>query len=102
MLLTLVGTVITLILIISGLMMLRHRAPARDQASILYGRFVKKTGLEIYTGETALEYARRAKSDSDLAESTVTSVTTAYLDARYGPEDDEALHRLRHAVLAIK
>lgn len=102
MLLTLVGSVITLILIISGLMMLRYRAPAKDQASILYSRFVRKTGLEIHTGETALEYARRAQTDGELPVSTVTSVTRAYLDARYGPDDDDALNRLKNAVSAIR
>jgi transglutaminase-like putative cysteine protease len=98
MLLTLVGTVVTLVLLISGLMMLRYRAPAKDRASILYDRFIRKTGLQRRTGETALEYARRAKSDGALPEHTVTSVTVAYLDARYGPDENEALNRLKDAV----
>jgi hypothetical protein len=98
MLLTLVISVVSLILVISGLMMLRYRAPAKDRASLLYDRFVKKAGLERRTGETALEYARRATSHGTLPESTVSSVTVAYLDARYGPDDDDALNRLKHAV----
>ncbi|NQV86191.1 MAG: DUF3488 domain-containing transglutaminase family protein, partial [Woeseiaceae bacterium] len=102
MLLTLVGTVIALILIISGLMMLRYRVPPKDQASILYSRFVRKTGLEIHTGETPLEYAHRAKTEGDLPVSAVTSVTIAYLDSRYGPEGDDALNRLKMAVSAIR
>lgn len=101
MLLTLVGVVVILVVAISGLLMLRYRAPARDRASILYDRFVRKAGLERRTGETALEFARRAKSDTVLHENTVTSVTIAYLDARYGPEDSEALNRLKHAVAEI-
>ncbi|MDH4056058.1 MAG: DUF3488 and transglutaminase-like domain-containing protein, partial [Gammaproteobacteria bacterium] len=102
MLLTLVISVVSLILVISGLMMLRCRAPAKDRASVLYDRFVKKAGLERRTGETALEYARRAKSHGTIPESTVSSVTVAYLDARYGPDDDGALGRLKHAVAAIR
>lgn len=102
MLLTLVGSVVALILVISGLLMLRYRAPAKDRASILYDRFVRKTGIERRTGETALEYARRAKADGALPEATVTSVTIAYLDARYGPGNDGALDRLKLAVADIR
>ena len=101
MLLTLVVSVVSLVLVISGLMMLRYRAPAKDRASVLYDRFVKKTGLERRTGETALEYARRAKSDGALPGNAVTAVTIAYLDARYGPDDDDALIRLKQAVANI-
>lgn len=98
MLLTLVGSVIGLILIISGLMMLRYRPPARDRASILYGRFIKKTGLQRHIGETAQEFALRAASDGAVPSENVKSVTVAYLNARYGPDNDAAMTRLRAAV----
>ncbi len=101
MLLTLVACVVSLVLIISGLMMLRSRAPAPDRASILYGRFVKKTGLQRHIGETPQEFARRATTDSTLSEAAVTSVTVAYLDARYGADKGDSEEILRTAVAAI-
>ncbi len=101
MLLTLVGSVIAIILIISGVMMLRYRPPAKDGASILYNKFIRKTGLQRRVGETEQEFALRAMTDSKLAHRIVTSVTIAYLDARYGIADDDALTKLRTAVAAI-
>jgi hypothetical protein len=101
MLLTLVGGVVGLILAISGLMMLRYRSPAKDRAFVLYGRFIKKTGLQRRTGETAQQFAQRATSEGAVADDTATSVTGAYLNARYGPPDEQALMRLRSAIAAI-
>ena len=101
MLLTLVTSVIALILAISGLLMLRNRAPSRDLATVMYQRFVKKTGLEQSTGETAQEFARRAAIESTLPAAHVDAVTAAYLDARYGAAGDAALANLKSAVAAI-
>jgi transglutaminase-like putative cysteine protease len=101
MLLTLVGSVVVLILTISAFMMLRYRPPAKDRASILYNRFIRKTGLQRNVGETEQEFALRAATDSSLPFDCVTSVTGAYLDARYGPNDDDAVSRLKAAVAAI-
>jgi len=101
MLLTLVVIVIAMIVAISGFMMLRHRPPGKDRASLLYARFVKTTGLELRTGETAQEFARRAARDSQLAEAGIASVTNAYLSARYGPDDARALGRLKITIAAI-
>jgi len=101
MLLTLVGGVVGLILAISGLMMLRYRSPAKDRAFVLYGRFIKKTGLQRRTGETAQQFAHRATSEGALAHDAATSVTSAYLNARYGPPDEQALMRLRSAIAII-
>jgi len=101
MLLTLVGSVVGLILAISGLMMLRYRSPARDRASVLYARFIEKTGLQRQTGETAQAFARRATSDGTVPDEAVTSVTGAYLNARYGPDDERAIEKLRSSVAAI-
>ncbi len=100
-LLTLVGSVVSLILIISGIMMLRYRPPAKDRASILYSRFIKKTGLQRRLGETAEEFSLRATAEGKLPVDNVNSVTVAYLDARYGPEDPAAVNRLKAAVAAI-
>lgn len=101
MLLTLVAIVIALILVISGLLMLRYRTPPKDIASIIYAGFVKKTGLEPQTGETAQAFARRASADSRVSEEVVGNVTHAYLDARYGPADIAAITRLKNAVATI-
>ncbi len=101
MLLTLVVIVVVMIVTISGFMMLRHRPPGKDRASVLYARFVRTTGLELRTGETAQEFARRATRDSQLPEAGVASVTKAYLSARYGPDDERTLGRLRIAIAEI-
>jgi transglutaminase-like putative cysteine protease len=102
MLLTLVGSVVGLILAISGLMMLRYRSPAKDRASILYARFIKKTGLQRRIGETEQEFALRAANNGTVSDDAVASVTGSYLNARYGSEDDQALVKLRSAVTDIR
>ena len=102
MLLTLVGSVVALILLISAFMMLRYRPPAKDRASILYSKFIRKTGLQRHVGETEQEFALRAATDSSLPVGNITSVTDAYLDARYGLDDDDAVSRLKAAVATIR
>jgi len=101
MLLTLIFIVVIMIVAISGVMMLRHRPPGKDRASLLYARFVKTTGLELRTGETAQEFSHRATRDSQLPKASVVSVTNAYLSARYGPDDERALGRLKITIAAI-
>jgi transglutaminase-like putative cysteine protease len=101
MLLTLVVTVITLVLAISGFMMLRNRAPKKDRASILYGRFVKKTGLELNVGETAKDFSLRASAEKAMPDASIESVTDAYLQARYGKNEEAAVSQLTAAVKAI-
>ena len=101
MLLTLVGSVVGLILAISGLMMLRSRAPAKDRAAILYARFVRKTGLQQRTGETPQGFALRAANETAMPERVVASVTGDYLNARYGPDAENSLEELRNSIAAI-
>lgn len=101
MLLTLIATVIALILLISGLMMLRYRPPAKDRALVLYNRFVKKTGLQRQTGETAQAFAMRAIESSGLPDDAIERVTAIYLDARYGSNPQNSEERLRSEVAAI-
>jgi len=101
MLLTLVGSVVALILMISAFMMLRYRPPAKDRASILYNKFIKKTGLTRRIGETEQDFALRVTSESHIPNDKVASVTVAYLDARYGVEETTAVRRLETAVAAI-
>jgi len=98
MLLTLVGIVITLIMLISAFLMLRYRPPPRDPASILYNRFVRRTGIAPRTGETALAFAARVHASQTLAPALVDDVTDAYLEARYGPDETRGMERLRAAL----
>ncbi|MCP4301321.1 MAG: DUF3488 domain-containing transglutaminase family protein [Gammaproteobacteria bacterium] len=101
MMLTMVGLVIFLVAAISLLLALRYRAPAKDPAAILYKRFIKKTGLEPETGETAERFARRALRADALPRDAINSVTEAYHDSRYGPADESAIVRLKNAISAI-
>jgi transglutaminase-like putative cysteine protease len=98
MLLTLVGSVVTLIVAISMLMMLRYRPPRPDRAAVLYRRFVKHIGVEPLVGETPSRYAARAAADSAVSAATIESITASYLDARYGSTSPEALSKLELAV----
>ena len=101
MMLTLIGVVVSLVMLISVLLMLRYRPPARDEASILYQRFIKKTGLEPIAGETAIEFGRRAKEAAALPDDVIALITEAYVDARYGPYREPAFERLKVAVGSI-
>jgi len=101
MLLTLVGLVVGLIMLVSVLLMLRYRPPPRDPAAVLYQRFVKKTGVEPRTGETASVFALRVREAGAIPDDAVEVVTDAYLDARYGPDGDQAFERLKRAVGTI-
>ncbi len=99
--LTMIAVVAIFVMVVSVLLTLRYRAPARDPAAVLYERFARKTGLEPMTGETAERFAKRVRREKLLPLATIESVTKAYHDARYGPSDDEALQRLKDAVAAI-
>ena len=99
--LTLIGIVIALVLVISYLLYLRYQPPRVDEAAILYRRFVRKTGIEPRTGETAVEFAERAKSAGRVSEFDVARITTRYMETRYGPGDDHTLALLKQAVGAI-
>ena len=101
MMLTLVMLVVGLVMLISVMLMLRYRPPPRDEAAVLYGHFVKKTGLQPKTGETASVFALRARDASPLPAQTVDTITDAYLDARYGQNDEAAFERLKKAVGAM-
>ena len=98
MMLTLVGLVVGLIMLISVLLMIRYRPPAKDEAALLYQRFVKKVGLEPDTGETAQVFALRVRETGQVRPATVDTITDAYLDARYGSGGDDAFARLKEAV----
>ena len=98
MMLTMIAVVIGLVLLISLALSLRYRPPKRDRAAILYTRFVRKTGIEPATGETPALFAVRVDGESAIPTETVNSITSTYLDARYGPLNPQALQRLESEV----
>jgi transglutaminase-like putative cysteine protease len=102
MLLTLVAIVTGLTMLISLVLMLRYRPPPKDRAAILYGKFVRKSGLQPATGETPRVFAARVQRDSLLHPESVRSITETYLDLRYGPPDPALLQRLESDVAALQ
>ena len=101
MLLTLVAIVGVLVVLISYLLFLRYKPPKRDPAAMLYRRFLRKTGLQPRTGETAVAFSARARGNCDVGDNSLENVTSAYMAARYGPGDKRALEALRQAVAAV-
>ena len=101
MLLTLVAIVTALTMLISLVLMLRYRPPRKDRAAILYGRFIRRSGLKPATGESPQAFASRVQGETALPAATVRSITDAYLDARYGPPDPGVLHRLESHIAAL-
>jgi hypothetical protein len=81
---------------------LRYRAPKRDRAAILYSRFVKRSGVDLVTGETPAVFAARAGSDSPIPADKINQITDTYLDARYGPTNLAALQKLESAISALR
>jgi transglutaminase-like putative cysteine protease len=100
MMLTLIALVVGLVMLISLLLMFRYQPPQKDEAARLYARFVRKTGLEPRTGETARLFARRVSGACALPADVVDTVTEAYMDARYGGLEG-ARTRLQQAVASM-
>ena len=101
MMLTLIGVVVALVLIVSYLLYLKYRPPRPDKAAVLYRRFVSKAGVEPTTGETPIAWLDRARDQTRIPAEKLTTVTSAYLDARYGPEDAAAMERLESEVASL-
>ena len=101
MMLTMIALVVGLVVLVSLLLRLRYRPPAKDAAAVLYRRFIEKTGLELGTGETAERFARRAIRNDALPPAAIETVTAAYHEARYGPAGEAAIARLKRAVGTI-
>jgi hypothetical protein len=57
--------------------------------------------LQQRTGETPQGFALRAVNESVVPENAVTTITGNYLNARYGPGDEQALATLRSSIAAI-
>jgi transglutaminase-like putative cysteine protease len=101
MLLTLVALVISMVLLVSLILALRYRPPRRDQAAILYQKFVRKAGVEPDIGETPATYAARLRSQSGILAESVDEITSTYLEARYGPANPATLQQLKIAIAAL-
>ena len=101
MMLTLILLVVGLVMLISAVLMFRYRPPPKDKAALLYQRFVNQTGLEPQTGETAGVFALRVAETGLLPPAAVDEITEAYLDARYGQNDESAFQRLKAAVSSM-
>ena len=98
MMLTLIAIVTILVAIISVLLLLRYRPPPKDAAAILYRKFTEKAGILPSRGETPLSYALRLAEEQVAMAGDAESITTQYLDARYGPPDLVAIENLKEAV----
>jgi len=102
MMLTLITLVVGLILLVSGILALRYRPPPLDRATILYRRFVAKTGHQLNVGESPAAFAIRAGTESLLSADTILNITNSYQEARYGGVDAHALQQLETQVAAIR
>ena len=100
-LLTLVFACIALVVLVSGLLMLRYRPPRPDRAAMLYAKFVRKTGMDPAVGETPQAFAMRVNGQSQFEPTIVHAVTDSYLEARYGTQPLDALHELETRVAAL-
>jgi transglutaminase-like putative cysteine protease len=98
MMLTMIAVVIGIVLLISLLLALRYRPPKRDRAALLYEKFVRKSGIEVATGETPAGFAARLRAETRMSPAAVAAVTDSYLEARYGPPDSASLQRLEAAI----
>jgi len=101
MLLTLVALVTGITMLISFLLILRYRPPPKDRAAILYGEFVRKSGLQPQTGESPRVFAVRVQRDTPLPHESVRQITDTYLDVRYGPPNPALLTRLESDIAAL-
>ncbi len=98
MMLTLTFLVAVIIGIISIILMMRYRPPAKDRAAVLYRKFTQKAGLPPNCGETPQAYAIRLSEDRQELAAVAERVTKQYLLARYAPPNAGAIESLRAAV----
>ena len=101
MMLTLIGVVVALVLIVSYLLYLKYRPPRPDRAALLYRRFVNKTGVQAAIGETPTAWLERATGQTSIPDDKLATVTSAYLVARYGPDNAANLERLKSEVARL-
>ena len=100
MMLTMIAVVAGLTALLSGVLMLRYRPPKRDRATVLYERFVRRSGVAARTGETPDAFARRAAETGKITAGTIETITRTYVATRYGDDGDATLDELEAAVKA--
>lgn len=98
MLLTLIGIVAVLLSGLTLILMYRYRPPKRDVAARLYGRFVRKAGLEPSRGEAPLAYASRLSAQNTTVAAAADDITRRYLRLRYGEASPDEIRDLKAAV----
>jgi len=101
MLLILIGATIGIIAIISSLLMFRNRPPPPDRAAALYRRFIRKLGMEPLVGETPARFAARAAEHSPVDAPAIQEITSLYLEARYGQDEQSGLPRLEASIARL-
>jgi hypothetical protein len=99
--LTLLCVVLVLVGGISFMLMRRYRPPRKDDASLLYRKFIRKMPVRPHTGETPQDYAARLTTLEAVPANEIAAVTKHYLAARYGTPDKDALAALRKAVRGL-
>ncbi len=97
-LLTLVGTLMALLALISLLLLRRYRPPRPDAAARLYARFTRRARLAPQRGETPLAYAARLATHDAARAADAERVTRHYLAARYGNGGATEVEALARAV----
>jgi hypothetical protein len=102
MVLTLLVLVLALIGGISFLLVRRYRPPKKDEAALMYRRFVRKAGVRPDLGETPHAYAVRLAHANVAPADAANAITEQYLDARYGPPDARSLAALQRAVRGFR
>ena len=102
MVLTLLAVLFVLIGGISLLLVWRYRPPRKDEAALLYRKFVQKVAIGPRPGETPHQYAARIASASAIPPREVYAITERYLAARYGAPDADALPALQRAVRSFR
>jgi len=98
MMLTLTVLVAVIIGIISLLLMMRYRPPAKDRAAILYRKFTQKAGIQPNCGETPQAYAVRLSEDREELAADAERVTEQYLLVRYAAPNAGSIESLKSAV----
>ena len=101
MMLTLVAVVVVIVMLISGLLILRYRAPGKDQAARFFNAYVRKSGLEIRPGEAPQAFAVRVGNAGIFSSDAIDTITRTYLQARYGLGGPDCLPQLKAAVSAL-
>jgi len=98
-LLTLITVVAVLLALLTGVLTLRYRPPATDEARRQYRRFAARAGVEPARGEAPLAYLERLGREKPAIAAEAERITQLYLGARYAGGDMEPL---REAVGAFR